>query len=75
MPRKDKIWVGTFEHGLDVLDRNSGRVIKHYSANDGRSGLHSNFIFSFYEYWFYNQNAFLEFFEEDFSTDFIQSIF
>lgn len=49
LPRKDKIWVGTFEHGLDVLDRNSGRVIKHYSANDGRSGLHSNFIFSFYE--------------------------
>lgn len=48
MPRKDKIWVGTFEHGLDVLDRNSGRVLKHYSANDG-SGLHSNFIFSFYE--------------------------
>ncbi|MDP5201770.1 two-component regulator propeller domain-containing protein [Flavobacterium sp. DG2-3] len=49
MPRKDKIWVGTFEHGLDVLDRNSGAVLKHYSANDGRSGLHSNFIFSFYE--------------------------
>ncbi|SFD45831.1 hybrid sensor histidine kinase/response regulator transcription factor [Flavobacterium phragmitis] len=48
MPRKDKIWVGTFEHGLDVLDRNSGRILKHYSANDG-SGLHSNFIFSFYE--------------------------
>lgn len=49
MPRKNKIWVGTFEHGLDVLDRNSGAVLKHYSANDGRSGLHSNFIFSFYE--------------------------
>ncbi|MFC0777444.1 two-component regulator propeller domain-containing protein [Flavobacterium sp. HJSW_4] len=49
MPRKDKIWVGTFEHGLDVLDRNSGAILKHYSANDGRSGLHSNFIFSFYE--------------------------
>ncbi|WP_431245227.1 hypothetical protein ACQ9BO_13950 [Flavobacterium sp. P21] len=49
MPRKDKIWVGTFEHGLDVLDRNSGAVIKHYSANNPASGLHSNFIFSFYE--------------------------
>ena len=48
MPRKDNIWVGTFEHGLDVLDRNSGKILKHYSANDG-SGLHSNFIFSFYE--------------------------
>lgn len=49
LPRKDKIWVGTFEHGLDVLDRNSGRVLKHYSANDPSTGLHSNFIFSFYE--------------------------
>lgn len=49
MPRKDKIWIGTFEHGLDVLDRNSGVVVKHYSANDPSSGLHSNFIFSFYE--------------------------
>ena len=49
LPRKDKIWVGTFEHGLDILDRKSGLVIKHYSSNDPSSGLHSNFIFSFYE--------------------------
>ncbi|WP_029278463.1 hybrid sensor histidine kinase/response regulator transcription factor [Pedobacter borealis] len=49
MSRKDKIWVGTFEYGFDILDRNSGKVIKHYSANDPSSGLHSNFIFSFYE--------------------------
>lgn len=49
LPRKDKIWVGTFEHGLDILDRKSGAVIKHYSANNPLSGLHSNFIFSFYE--------------------------
>ncbi|MBF4470366.1 hybrid sensor histidine kinase/response regulator transcription factor [Flavobacterium sp. HJJ] len=49
MPRKDKIWVGTFEHGLDILDRKSGNVIKHYSANDPSTGLRSNFIFSFSE--------------------------
>ncbi|KIO51628.1 hybrid sensor histidine kinase/response regulator transcription factor [Flavobacterium hibernum] len=49
MPRKDKIWVGTFEHGLDVLDRNTGAVLKHYSANNPSSGLRSNFIFSFYQ--------------------------
>ncbi|OXA93863.1 hybrid sensor histidine kinase/response regulator transcription factor [Flavobacterium hercynium] len=49
MPRKDKVWVGTFEHGLDVLDRNSGTVLKHYTANNPASGLRSNFIFSFYE--------------------------
>ena len=46
---KDKIWIGTFEHGLDVLDSKSGKVIKHYSANDEIGGLRSNFIFSFYE--------------------------
>ncbi|PRZ26062.1 hybrid sensor histidine kinase/response regulator transcription factor [Flavobacterium granuli] len=49
MFRKDKIWVGTFEYGLDILDKNSGKVIKHYSANNPSSGLRSNFIFSFYE--------------------------
>ncbi|HJR99980.1 MAG TPA: two-component regulator propeller domain-containing protein [Flavobacterium sp.] len=49
MCRKDKIWIGTFEHGLDVLDRNSGTVIKHYSANNPSTGLRSNFIFSLYE--------------------------
>lgn len=49
MSRKDKIWVGTFEYGLDILDKNSGKVIKHYSANNPSSGLRSNFIFSFYE--------------------------
>ena len=47
--RKDKIWIGTFEHGLDVLDSKSGKVIKHYSANNEVGGLRSNFIFSFYE--------------------------
>jgi len=47
--RKDKIWIGTFEHGLDVLDSKSGKVIKHYSANDEVGGLRSNFIFNFYE--------------------------
>ena len=49
MPRKNKIWIGTFEHGLDVLDRNSGTVVKHYSSNDPSTGLRSNFIFSFYK--------------------------
>lgn len=47
--RKNSIWIGTFEHGLDVLDSKSGKVIKHYSANNESSGLRSNFIFSFYE--------------------------
>lgn len=46
--RKNKIWVGTFEHGLDVLDSQTGQVIKHYGIAN-TSTLKSNFIFSFYE--------------------------
>jgi ligand-binding sensor domain-containing protein/signal transduction histidine kinase/DNA-binding response OmpR family regulator len=49
MPRKDNIWIGTFEHGLDVLNRNTGKVIRHYEAGNEIGSLKSNFIFSFYE--------------------------
>lgn len=49
LPRKDKIWVGTFEHGLDILDRKSGNVIKHYETGNKVGDLRSNFIFNFYE--------------------------
>jgi ligand-binding sensor domain-containing protein/signal transduction histidine kinase/DNA-binding response OmpR family regulator len=49
LPRKENIWIGTFEHGLDVLDRKSGKVIKHYNAGTETGALKSNFIFSFYE--------------------------
>ena len=47
LPRGDKIWIGTFEHGLDIMDANSGKVIKHY--NQDNSNLKSNFIVTFYE--------------------------
>jgi len=49
LPREGKIWIGTFEHGLDVLDQKSGKVINHYKAANGIGALKSNFIFSFYE--------------------------
>lgn len=41
------IWVATFEHGIDILDINTGKIIKHFSP-DGKNGLRSNFILSFY---------------------------
>lgn len=47
LPRGNKIWIGTFEHGLDILDANSGRVTKHYDHNN--SSFKSDFIVSFYE--------------------------
>lgn len=44
----NRLWVGTFQHGLDILDITTGKVVKHYGLGDGH-GLTSNFIFSFYE--------------------------
>ena len=47
LPRGNKIWIGTFEHGLDVMDANSGKIIKHYDHTS--SNLRSDFIVTFYE--------------------------
>lgn len=45
----DNIWVGTFEHGLDVLNIKTGKVIRHYAAGNKPGDLRSNFIFSLYQ--------------------------
>lgn len=42
----DKLWIGTFEHGLDIMDIKTERVIKHYTAGTGASQPKSNFILS-----------------------------
>lgn len=39
------LWIGTFEHGIDIMDIKTQKVIKHY--NNGQSGLGSNFAFCF----------------------------
>lgn len=38
-----RLYVGTFEHGMDVMDIPSGKFIRHYKAG-GDNGLQSNFI-------------------------------
>lgn len=48
LPRGDKLWIGTFEHGIDVMDIKSEKIIKHYSINSNK-GLRSDFILYFYE--------------------------
>lgn len=48
LPIKDKLWIGTFEHGLDVMDIKYSRVIKHYSTGQN-GGLKSNFIYKLYQ--------------------------
>lgn len=39
------LWVGTFEHGLDIMNIKSGRVIRHYSKDSGVHALQSNFVY------------------------------
>jgi ligand-binding sensor domain-containing protein/signal transduction histidine kinase len=41
----DSLWIGTFEHGLDVLDIPTGKFIRHYKAGNQPQTLHSNFIY------------------------------
>ena len=43
MVQGKKLWVGTFEHGLDILDIPSGRVIAHY-PKPGDTTLKSTFF-------------------------------
>lgn len=44
----DKLWIGTFEHGLDCMDLRSEEVIRHYAAGEGEHDLKSNFIYCLY---------------------------
>lgn len=45
----NEMWVGTFEHGLDRIDINSKKIIKHYNAGLGALDLKSNFITTIYK--------------------------
>lgn len=47
LPMEDELWIGLFEHGIDILDIKTGKVIKHYNVDDG-SGLSSNFVYHLY---------------------------
>lgn len=45
----NELWIGTFEHGLDVMNIKTGRVIRHYSESSGEHALKSNFIYCLYQ--------------------------
>nr|WP_222942471.1 hybrid sensor histidine kinase/response regulator transcription factor [Arenibacter arenosicollis] len=47
LPINDNVWIGTFDHGLDVLDVNRNIIVSHYNMGD-KSKLRNNFIFSLY---------------------------
>jgi ligand-binding sensor domain-containing protein len=44
----DELWIGTFEHGLDVMNIKTGKVIRHYVSSD-KNSLISNFIYCIYQ--------------------------
>jgi len=37
------LWIGTFEHGLDIMDVRTGKVRKRYTAGPGKYDIKSNF--------------------------------
>jgi len=45
----NELWIGTFEHGLDVMDIRTGKVLRHYNAGPGEHSLKSNFIVTIYQ--------------------------
>jgi signal transduction histidine kinase/ligand-binding sensor domain-containing protein/DNA-binding response OmpR family regulator len=45
LPDSNELWVGTFEHGLDVLDIATGRQKRHYQAGKKAGTLLSNFVY------------------------------
>lgn len=40
----NELWIGTLEHGLDVMDIPSGKVIRHYQSGKDSNSLKSDFI-------------------------------
>lgn len=45
----DELWIGTFHHGLDIMDINTGEIIRHYTAADEPGSIRSNFIYCVYQ--------------------------
>lgn len=45
----EELWIGTFHHGLDVMDIKTGKIIRHYSAGNQPGEFKSNFIYNIYQ--------------------------
>ena len=44
----NKLWISTFEHGIDIMDINTNKITKHYQTGKG-SSLRSNFILNLHK--------------------------
>ena len=40
------IWIGMFDHGLDILDIQTGKVKQHYKSGPGKYDIKNNFVVS-----------------------------
>lgn len=40
----NELWIGTYQHGLDILDINTQKVIRHYGNGPGLHDLKTNFV-------------------------------
>jgi ligand-binding sensor domain-containing protein/signal transduction histidine kinase len=49
LPAGNELWIGTFEHGLDVMDLTTEKVVRHYSKAPDSNSLKSNFIYCLYQ--------------------------
>ena len=45
----DSVWIGTFMHGLDIMNIRTGKVIRHYNAGSAAGDLKNNFIITLYQ--------------------------
>lgn len=45
----NRLWIGTFNKGIDVLDIPSGRVVRQYNRQNTGETLHSNFVLCFHQ--------------------------
>lgn len=43
----NQLWIGTFEHGLDIMDIRTNKVIRHFDYGTDSNSLKSNFIVNF----------------------------
>jgi ligand-binding sensor domain-containing protein/signal transduction histidine kinase/DNA-binding response OmpR family regulator len=45
----DSLWVGTFMHGLDIMNIKTGKVVRHFDAGPGVHDLKNDFIVTLYK--------------------------
>lgn len=45
----NQLWIGTYNHGLDIMDIKTKKIIRHYGKTDKENSISDNSIFSIYK--------------------------